>query len=226
MVIRLLFSALGLICGVALLTSEAHAGPLMPCIVATQSANGNILVVNELTFDDPDETHGRVPVTSTFRVFGRYIDINESHRVNGTNKYYANPIWSVVFERGDQTRVPACPYLLVTDDGEYVILFGDLFLQHLTIYRRRDHPGQPLGGSGPDHGVLVREVPLTELWSPEHIPSIETDSTPKWFAGGTFAFSSDNRTLIHKTRWGTTLQIDLATGEVGGTKESGSASPR
>lgn len=68
----------------------------MPCVVATLSANGSILVVNELTFDDPDETRGRVPVTSNFRVFGRYIDLNEGLRVNGTDKYYANPIWSVV----------------------------------------------------------------------------------------------------------------------------------
>lgn len=76
--IRLIFSALGLMCGVSLLASEAHAGAGMPRVVATLSANGSILVVNELTFDDPDETHGRVPVTSNFRVFGRYIDLNDT----------------------------------------------------------------------------------------------------------------------------------------------------
>jgi hypothetical protein len=113
--IRLFIIALCLMCGVVLLTSEAHAGALSPCVVATRSANGNILVVNELTFDDPDETHGRMPVTSTFRVFGRFIDINERNRVNGSNEYYANPIWSVVFKRGHQAQVPGCPYLLVTD---------------------------------------------------------------------------------------------------------------
>jgi hypothetical protein len=114
-----------------------------------------------------------------------------------------------------------------SNNGEYIILFGAYFQRGaLTIYRRRDHPGQPFGGPGPDNGVLVREVPLTELWSSDRIPIVVTDHTPEWFAGGTFAFSPDNRTLIHKTRWGTTLQINLATGKVEGTKESGSASPR
>jgi hypothetical protein len=37
-----------------------------------------------------------------------------------------------------------------------------------------------------------------------------------WFASGTFAFSADNRTLIHKTRWGSTFQINLETGVVKG----------
>jgi hypothetical protein len=55
---------------------------------------------------------------------------------------------------------------------------------------------------GPDHGVLIRKIPLNELWPPEQIPEMITDHTPQWFASGTFAFSPspDNRTLIHKTR--------------------------
>lgn len=131
------------------------------------------------------------------------------------------------FKRGDQPQLLGCPYLLVTDDGEYIIFFGTYFQRGaITIYRRRDHPGQPFGGPGPDHGVLVREIPLAELWSPEQIPSIVTDHTPEWFAGGTFAFSLDNRTLIHKTRWGVTLQISLATGKVTGAKDASSASMR
>jgi hypothetical protein len=52
----------------ALLMSPAlaRAGALRPCIKATLSANGNILVVNELAFDDPDETRVRKVQRSKF----------------------------------------------------------------------------------------------------------------------------------------------------------------
>jgi hypothetical protein len=134
--------------------------------------------------------------------------------MNGPDVHFANPIWSVVLTNSDL----ACPYTLVTDDGEYLILVGGAFAFRdvLSIYRRRDHPGRPIGGPGPDHGVLVRQIPLSDLWSPEQIPESMTDHTPTWFANGTFAFSADNRTLIHKTRWGRTLQISLETGAVRG----------
>jgi hypothetical protein len=206
------------VCALVATTSSAHAGPLIPCIAATLSANGSILVVNELTYDDPNESHIRHVTSSTFRVLRRYVDLNEYLRMNGPDAHFANPIWSVVLTNSDRERMTACPYTLVTDDGEYLILVRGAFsFQNvLSIYRRRDHPGQPFGGPGPDHGVLVRQIPLAELWPPEHIPNMMTDHTPSWFASGTFAFSADNRTLIHKTRWGKTLQISLETGEVRG----------
>ncbi len=127
--------------------------------------------------------------------------------------FRANPIWSVVSTNRDLEGMIVCPYTLVTDDGEYLILFQGAFAFRnvLSIYRRPDHPGRPFGSPGPDHGVLVRQIPLSDLWAPEQIPKMVTDHTPMWFAGGTFAFSPDNRTLIHKTRWGRTLQIDLET---------------
>lgn len=204
------------VCTLVLTANYAHAGPLMPCIDATLSANGNILVVNELTYDDPDESHTRHVTGSTFRVLRRYVDLNEYLRINGPNAHFANPIWSVVLTNSDRQHMIACPYSLVTDDGEYLILVeGQFAFQNvLSIYRRRDHPGQPFGGPGPDHGVLVRQIPLSELWLPEQIPQNMTDHTPAWFAGGTFTFSADNRTLIHKTRWGKNFQISLETGAV------------
>ena len=211
---RLFFIALGLLLGIELNASSAHASALMPCITATLSANSRILVLNDLTYDDPDETHPRYPRTSTFRVFRREVEPNEGHRLNGPDAYWAHALWSVVFT--NRERVIACPYALVTDDGEYLILVGIGYLEGvaLSIYCRRDHPGQPLGGSGPDHGVLVREIPLHDLWPPEQIPDMITDGTPQWFASGTFSFTPDNRTLIHKTRWGQTLLISLVTGEI------------
>jgi hypothetical protein len=203
------------VCAVAATASRAHAGPLPPCIAATLSANNNILVVNNLAYDDPDETHARIPRTSTFRVLRRYVDINEGLRLNGPNAYWAGSIWSVVFTSSGKTPLIACPYTLVTDDGEFLVLISDFFgPAALSIYRRRDHPGLPFGGPGPDHGVLIRQIPLLDLWPPEHIPVMITDHTPLWFASGTFVFSPDNRTLIHKTRWGKTLQISLVTGEI------------
>jgi hypothetical protein len=217
---RLSFLALGLLLGIEFNASSAHAGAMMPCITATLSANGRILVLNDLTYDDPDESHPRSPKTSTFRVLSRYAEPNEGLRLNGPDTYWADTLWSVVFT-SNKPPVIACPYTLVTDDGEYLILVGDGFFGQSTtlfIYRRRDHPGQPFGGPGPDHGVLVRQIRLHDLWSQEQIPQMITDHTPRWFASGTSSFSPDNRTLIHKTRWGKTLEISLVTGEIKGTE--------
>jgi hypothetical protein len=106
----------------------------------------------------------------------------------------------------------------VTNDGEYLIFIHDWFARTaLSIYRRRNHPGQPFSGQFPDHGVLIRDIPLSEIWA-EHMPhtvleTTITDHTPQWYAGGTFAFSG-NQTLIHKTRWDQTVEIDLATGKI------------
>ena len=204
-------------CAIAGTTSGAHAGPLPPCIVATLSANHSILVVNEQAYDGLDETQAQRPRTSTFRVLRSYIDENEALRLNGPDKYWANSLWSVVFTDSGKTPLIFCPYTLVTDDGEFLVLISDNFgPPALSIYRRRDHPGLSSGGSGPDHGIFIRQIPLTDLWSLEHIPGMITDHTPLWFASGTFAFSPDNRMLIYKTRWSQTLQIKLETGEVSG----------
>jgi hypothetical protein len=204
---------------VVAVTGGANAGPLLPCIGSTLSANGSILVVNDVTYDDQDDSHARHFQTSTFRVLRRYVDLNEGLRLNGPDAYWAaHPLWSVAFTSSNEAQIIACSYALVTDDGEYLILVGGGFFGQaaLSIYRRRDHPGQPFGGPGPDNGVLIRQVPLSDLWPKEQIPRGIEDHTPRWFASGTFAFLPDNRTLIHKTRWGTVLQIDLQTGEVRG----------
>jgi hypothetical protein len=131
--------------------------------------------------------------------------------------YWSAPLWSVVFSNNGKPIFSGCPYVLMTDDGEYLILVGNTILKTdaaLSIYRRRDHPGQPIGGQGQDHGVLVRQIPLRDLLASEQIPTMITGETPQWYASGTFAFSPDNRTLIYKTRLGKTLQISLVTGEI------------
>jgi hypothetical protein len=148
---------------------------------------------------------------STFQVFSRYSDAHQG-LLDGPNSYWRHPMWSVVFDNGGRPVV-SCPYTLVTDDGEFLVLFGEGFhvRDALTIYRRGDHPGQPFGG----RSVLVRQIPLSDLWPAERIQHLGTDEAQSWFiGGGTFAFSADNRTLIHKTRWSQTLCISLETGRV------------
>jgi hypothetical protein len=70
---------------------------------------------------------------------------------------------------------------------------------------------------GPDHGVFIKDIALNEVWTPDKLAansSIWTEGTPEWFAGGTFEFSSDCLQLIHKTRWGNTVRINLQDGSL------------
>jgi len=69
---------------------------------------------------------------------------------------------------------------------------------------------------GPDHGVFIKDITLREIWPADKFPNVQivTDETPQWFAGGTFEFSADCRLLIHKTRWGNTVRINLQDGSV------------
>ena len=48
---------------------------------------------------------------------------------------------------------------LVTDDAEFLVLVDNWFLgsDALSIYRRLNHPGQPIVVNGPNHGVLIRD---------------------------------------------------------------------
>ena len=69
---------------------------------------------------------------------------------------------------------------------------------------------------GPDHGVFIKDITLKEIWPADKVSDVQvvTDETPQWFAGGTFEFSPDCRLLIHKTRWGSTVRINLPDGSV------------
>jgi hypothetical protein len=208
--------SLALLFASALNTVEAHAGPMPPCISATLSANGNILVTNQLSFDDPDPTHLQKVRRSTFQIFSRYVSvkgINDDHHFDGPNTYWGFMLWSIDFDWGTPS-FQGCPYTLVTDDGEFLVFVGNMSDPALRIYRRRDHPGQPSGGTGPDHGVFVRKITQLELLPPEHVQTMFSETYPQWYGRGAFTFSADNRTLTLKTRWGNTRQIDLVTGAV------------
>ena len=155
-------------------------------------------------------------------VFPKENFINAKDKLIAPATYWTEwVLWSVAWDSSGVHNEPECPLPLITDDGEFLILlqtgptFGDDSTV-LRIYRRRGHRGDPLR-EGPDHGVFIKDIVLKEIWTPDRLaanPRFWTDSTPQWFAGGTFEFSSDRRQLIHKTRWGDTVSINLADGSL------------
>lgn len=147
-----------------LFATFAHAGAPAPCVIATLSASRNILVLSDFT--TKKEGSEEKVKTSTFRILRRHDEINAGNRLDGPDAYWTGslPLWSVTFTTPDFV---GCPYTLVTDDGEYLIFIRNWIARTaLSIYRRRDYPGQPIGGPGPDYGgVLIRDIPLRDLGS-------------------------------------------------------------
>lgn len=197
------------------MSTSARAGAPPTCTTATVSSGGNILVLDELTYDNQDETIIRHIQTSTYRIFQRTNPVYENFRLDGPGTYWSDSSWSVVFKSSNKP-FSACSHVLATEDGEFLLIFGSGYLNGIAlyIYHRRDHPFQPFGGSGPDHGILVKAILLTELWPKERIPEVLTDQTPAWFRDGVFSFSDDYRTLLYKPAWGGAMHIDLQTGKV------------
>lgn len=109
-----------------------------------------------------------------------------------------------------------CAAPLVTDDAEFLILLatGPVFDSALRVYRKGADSSEPMQ-DGTVKGVRVRDIKLEELWPATKIDSsrLATDYRPEWFAGGSFDFAPGNLKLIHKTRWGTTVRINLPDGK-------------
>jgi hypothetical protein len=193
----------------------ALAGALPPCVKAVSSNNRNFLVISDVQLEPEHENGARVRQVS-LQVFPKEEFISPQDRITASATYWTNwPRWSVVLDSHDTLRVPACPLSLITDDGEFLILVNEQADFALRIYRRRDYPGDPVR-EGPDHGVLIKDIGLREIWPADKFPKVQivTDETPQWFAGGTFEFSPDCRLLIHRTRWGNTVLINLRDGSV------------
>jgi hypothetical protein len=211
------------LCPILACAPRAIAGPLAPCVKAVSSSNGNFLVITEIQLEPGKEIAAGQPMPIqqvSLRVFPRERFINEKDRLVATATFWTNftwEQWSVVFDLRKTPHISSCPLSLITDDGEFIVIFSGGFQGSLRIYRRRDHRGSP-AGEGPDHGVFIRDVPLKELWPPDRLAALhfstQTDHSPQWFAGGTFEFSKDCQQLIHKTRWGNTVHIHLADGVV------------
>jgi len=205
---------IALLAGLFLFSETAYAGPLLPCLSSTQSADGKVLVTSTLSFDDPDETHPRTVVSSVYQVYRRYTDPNEGLRLNGPNAYWADPFWKVEFRRNSKSFAVTCSYILVPDDGEYLVFVGSSPLENaFTIYHHRSHDPS-LGPLVSQQGKLVREIKRAELWPSDPADNAWTDHTPQWFAGGVFAFSSDEKRFIYQDKSGRKLEIDLRTGEL------------
>src|SRR5579859_6554423 len=190
-----------------LCSHHAIAGPLSPCVGAMSSSNQNFLVITDIEWKAHDTGQPLQALQVTLKVFQRERFINEKDRLVSQATYWNEwTRWSVVISTSHNPAAPInpCPLSLITDDGEFLVVFDvDTLNPGLWIYRKRDHTGDPVG-EGPDHGVFIRDVPLKELWPADKLVrpgiQIETGETPRWFAGGTFEFSADCRQLIHKTR--------------------------
>jgi|HubBroStandDraft_6_1064221.scaffolds.fasta_scaffold327465_2 hypothetical protein len=197
-------------------TLPALAGALPPCIKAVSSNNGKFLVISDVLLEPENQNAARARQVS-LQVFPKETFINAKDRLSAPATYWTNwPQWSVVLDSRNTHPVPACPLSLVTDDGEFLILLNEHAMDSaFRIYRRRDHLGDPVR-EGPDHGVFIKDITLREIWPAGSLSNVQivTDETPQWFAGGTFEFSPDCRTLIHKTRWGNTIRINLSDGTV------------
>ena len=200
--------------GLFLFAEVACAGPMLPCMTSTQSADSKVLVTSTLSFDDPDETHPRTIVSSVYQVYRRYTDLNEGLRLNGPNAYWADPFWKVEFHRDARSFAVACSYILVPNSGEYLVFVGlGPAGNALTIYHHRPHDPS-LGPLVSQQGQLVREITHADLWPSDPRDVIWTDHTPQWFAGGIFAFSHDEKMLTYQDKRGRRLEVDLPTGEL------------
>lgn len=174
-----------------------------------------------MTFDGNDETQARKVTSSTFAVHTQPLrEINGGLRLSGPNTYWDyQPLlttWSVYLPSTESPGIVGCPYMLVTDDAEYLLLLRSYaFHGAILLFRRRDHPGQPRVGRGYNSGVLVREISVDEVDPRPNtvLGRTMTDHTPQWYSHGTFSFSSDNRTLFYNKASGS-VRIDLSTGVV------------
>jgi hypothetical protein len=197
-------------------TMPAFAGALAPCVKAVDSPNGNFLVITHADLEHMQGDASRARQV-TLEVFPKEAFINAKDRVTAPVTYWSDaPQWSVILDSSNSHPVPPCPIVLVTNDGEFLIILNLYAADSaLRIYRRRDHLGNKLR-EGPDHGVFIKDVALKDILPPDKLRGVQvmTDASPQWFAGGTFDFSADSRTLIHKTRWGNTARINLEDGTV------------
>lgn len=200
----------------------AIAGPLAPCVKAGSSANEDYFVIRDFQLETGAKVDSRRafrPELIALQVYPRETFINQKDRLTSDSTFWTDFLeWSIVIDLRKEPSVSPCPNFLITNDGEFLVIFAGRFVDGaLRIYRRRDHPGNPRI-EGEDHGVFIREVSLKELWPANAYDRWRsqsfTDESPQWFAGGSFVFNQDSRQLIYKTQWGNTARIQLADGSV------------
>jgi len=198
----------------------AVAGPLFPCPRATSSSNGQFLVLADVAVK-PGPGVGATVLSISFQVFPKENFINARDKLSTPATYWTDwARWTVVLRPDQLHSEPGCRVPLISEDGQFLVLLlqiGPVSADEpvLQIYRR-DHKTRE-GASSMNQGAFVKGLSLKVLWPTKKLPSsgmIWTDESLQWFAGGSFAFSSDSRQLIHKTRWGNTARINLMDGSI------------
>jgi len=191
------------------------AGPLFPCPTAVNSVRGNAIAIAHKT----TEWHagsGKL-LSVQFRVMTKMNFVNDSQKISAPVLYWGDWPWAVVLDMNNQAdgSFSSCAVPLVTDDAQFLILLatGPAFNSVLRVYRKGDSSDRMQDGTV--KGVLVRDIKLEELWPATKIDAsrLWTDHSPEWFAGGSFDFAPGNLQLIHKTRWGSTVRINLPDGK-------------
>lgn len=213
--------AIGVLSAAVVLTCAPFsiAGPLFPCPTAVNSVHGNAIAIAHKTI----EWHAGIgkPLSVQFTVMTKTDFVNDSQKISAPVTYWGDWSWAVLLDMNNQAdRISySCAVPLVTDDAQFLILLAtgpvfDSAHSALRVYRKGDYSSERMQ-DGTVKGVLVREVKLEELWPATKIdPSqLWIDHTPEWFAGGSFDFATGNPQLIHKTRWGTTVRINLPDGK-------------
>ena len=190
---------------------NAPASPLIPLILAAQSANGQWLVtVNHELAPVQNTVGGRTILSTTFYVLQREPFVNSSRDLLRAPGALWSERWLLTLPAADSAAPPRWP--VVSDDGQTLILVTvsapSPDTPVLAIYRETQRSGEV------NHGELVRSYPLRDLWPAERIDThlINFGNTPQWFAGGQFSFSADSRDLLYRTPWGNTLVIRLSDG--------------
>jgi hypothetical protein len=187
-----------------------------PPLVAASSANGAFLVVWEYQYTSPKAGVNPTVNKVTFHVFSKEGFPQDRFISPGTFWSRTAASWGVTLQAPDPAGVPWLP--LVTNNGDYLVLVAGIPANNgemgvMRIYRTH---GQP-------DGVLIATHQLRDLWPPDQVALADVphvvDGQPLWFAGGSFEFSPDNQQLIYKTRWGNTVRVNLANGEVSKEKE-------
>jgi hypothetical protein len=105
---------------------------------------------------------------------------------------------------------------MITDDGEFLIVLNEYNSDSaLRIYRRPGH-NNANAREGPVGGTLVKDIALKDLWPADKLEGgMRWDGEmQQWYSGGFFEFSPYCRCLLHTTRWGSAVRINLWDGSV------------
>ncbi len=206
------FFLLALLLFVLPLHQRAAASALPPNIQASRSPNGRFLVLTDNQYDSPDETAVRHILQTTYRVFQLEPFINSKDHLVASVPFWSDGAlgWSVTMRAGDEHFGYYWP--MVNDDGLSLTLVSVtwpiLKSPVLLTYHQ----------SGFRKAQLVRAFTIADLWNDHETQlagnrmTMATDSSPLWFAGGSFDYSLDGHALLYRNQWGRSVRIDLTTG--------------